>query len=219
MQPSPWRPGPLQPIPLQGIPAPRPANLAPVTSPRSLGELKLLQNDLMDVKVDAAIVADGTGARAGAVTSFIGGTEWTQPILHADRHNKIINFVGKFVWRGTLTIQTVYAAGAGPNTLSGYGRGTTDSDVRNRDITLGFHESCHRNDYVAYLQSHKLPNPPQLAIGMTRAEHHTAISAFGAQLHAYVKAMEAESVANTDEVGYRKSTWKRTKRPFQHILP
>jgi hypothetical protein len=217
--PSPWRRGPLQSIPLQGAPAPRPANLPPATNPRSLGVLKSLQNDLMDVNVDAKIVADGTGARAGAVTSFTDGTAQTVPIPHHDRHNKIIKFGGKFSWRGTVTIQTVYAAGVGPSTLSGYGRGTTDSDVRNRDITLGFHESCHRNDYVAYLQAHTLPDPPQLAIGMNVAEYNTAISTFRKELHAYFKAMKEESVANTDEVGHCKSTWVRTRTCFQHTLP
>ena len=181
--------------------------------------LKSLQNDLMDVNVDAKIVADGTGARAGAVTSFADGTAQTVPIPHPDRHNKIIKFGGKFTWRGTVTIQTVYAAGVGPNTLSGYGRGTTDSDVRNRDITLGFHESCHRNDYVAYLGEHRLPDPPKLAIGMTVADYEKATAAFGKELKAYFKAMDAESVANTDEVGHCKSTWVRTRTCFQHTLP
>jgi hypothetical protein len=54
---------------------------------------------------------------------------------------------------------------------------------------------------------------------MTVAEYNTAISTFRKELHAYFKAMEAESVANTDEVGYRKSTWVRTRTCFRHTLP
>lgn len=217
--PDPARPGPLQSIPLQGAPAPRPANPAPGTNPRSLGVLKSVQTDLMDVKVDAEIVADGTGGRAGAVTSFTGGTAWTGPAPRHDSHSRIVQFVGKFTWHGTVTIQTVYAAGFGPNTLSGYGRGTTDSDVRNRDITLGFHESCHRADFVSHLRTVPLPDPPQLAVGMTMTAYNTAISAFDRKLHAYVTAMEAESATNTDEVGYRRSTWRSTNRPFRHTVP
>jgi hypothetical protein len=100
---------------------------------------------------------------------------------------------------GTVTIETIYAAGARPDDLSCYGRGTTDDDVRNRDITLGFHESCHRSDYVAYLGVHRLPDPPKLAIDMTVADFEKATAAFGKELKAYFKAMDAESVANTDE--------------------
>ena len=204
---------------LQGAPAPRPANLAPVTNPRSLGVLKSVQSDLMDVNVDAKIIADGTGARSGAVTSFTGGAAWAAPNYIQDRHHKIVEFTGKFTWRDTVTIQTIYAAGARPDDLSCYGRSTTDDDVRNRDITLGFHESCHRNDYVAYLGEHRLPDPPKLAIGMTVADYEKATAAFGKELKAYFKAMDAESVANTDEVGHCKSTWVRTRTCFQHTLP
>lgn len=87
------------------------------------------------------------------------------------------------------------------------------------DITLGFHESCHRNDYVAYLGVHRLPDPPKLAIDMTVADFEKATAVFGKELKAYFKAMEAESVANTDEVGHCKSTWVRTRTCFQHTLP
>jgi len=158
-RPSAGRPRPIAPVPLQGTPAPRPPNQSPVTNPHSLGVLKSVQTDLVDVKVDAKVVADGAAASGAGETSFT-QPGWTSPGYSTDPHHKIVKFNGKFTWKGTITVQTVYAAQARPDQLSGYGRGTTDADVRSRDITLGFHESCHRRDYEAYLKAHPLPEPP-----------------------------------------------------------
>lgn len=137
--------------------------------------------------------------------------------MDADR--KILSFDGKFAWRDTITIQTSYASNASPIAVSCYGRGTTDEDVRSRDVTLGFHENCHQNDYVRYLRSHALPDPPQLALGMSESDYKKALAAFDKSLRAYFKAMERDSETQTDEVGYRKSTRKRTGKCFEHVLP
>ncbi len=70
----------------------------------------------------------------------------------ADTHHKIVKFIGNVAWHDTITIKTTYPSGSRPEQLSGYGRGTTLDDIRNGDSTLGFHESCHRRDYVALAQ-------------------------------------------------------------------
>jgi hypothetical protein len=51
----------------------------------------------------------------------------------------------------TFSIQTIYQKDADPAGPSAYGRGTVkDTDKKNGDTTLGFHESCHRKDLQQY---------------------------------------------------------------------
>jgi hypothetical protein len=216
--PDPWQPGPSQPLPLEGSPAPAPPKAPPATRPRALGTLKSAQSDLLDVEVDAVIVADGTGGSAGAETTFEGGQAWTAPGFSTDG-KKIVSFDGKFTWKGTVTIQTVYARGSAATDVSCYGRGTTDDDVRARNVTLGFHESCHRDDFVNYLASNSLPDPPALSIGMSESAYNKALADFGKELKAHFAAMKAESDARTDQVGYTKAKWRRTGKCFTHIVP
>lgn len=209
----------IQPDQLRRASVPTPANLPPITNPRSLGVLKSLEDNLYDVKIEALIIADDGGSGSGAMTRFQGGNEWSAPAFTQDNNQKITKFSGKFTWKGSITIQTLYAPGARSDQVSAYGRGTTEADVRDRNITLGFHESCHMDDYVSYLQSNKLPDPPTLLIGMTTKEYDQTTTAFSKKLIAYFKDMEKVSVTNTDEVGHRRSTWLRTGTPFHHILP
>jgi hypothetical protein len=139
--------------------------------------------------------------------------------VDTDRHHKIVKFRRKVVWHYTVTLQTKYAGGSGRETLSGYGRGTTDDDRRNGDITLGFHEGCHRNDYAKYLRDNQLPDLPVLAVGMTVTEFRKATAHFGKKLRSYFKAMERQSKTATDAVGYTLARFKKTRRPYRHILP
>jgi hypothetical protein len=217
--PNPWSPGPAPAIPLQGNAAPAKTKKAPVTSPESLGVLQHLQDATFDVHIEAEIIADGGDRPAvGAATSFKGGGQFTSPKA-TTRGNEIASFTSKFIWKGTIRIQTAYAFGADPNDVSCYGRGTTDEDVKAGNITLGFHESCHREDYKRYLQANKLPDPPKLAVGMTINEFKRAHSDFEAAIKAYFSRMESESLAKTDEVGHRLSRRKATNRCFQHVVP
>src|SRR5207249_4387630 len=78
------------------------------------------------------------------------------PTYESSGHT-IASLEGKFEVKGAITIQTAYGPGAKPNDTSGYGRGTTDADLANGDVTLGFHESCHRADFLAYAHAHPLP--------------------------------------------------------------
>jgi hypothetical protein len=87
------------------------------------------------------------------------------------------------------------------------------------DVTLGFHESCHRADYVAYLKTNTLPDPPALAIGMTEGAYKAAVAAFRKALADYTKDMEQQSKSNTDEVGFKLSKHLATKKCFVHVVP
>jgi hypothetical protein len=198
--------------------APTPANSPPATNPRSLGSKAQANDDLMDVSIDAEVLADG--ASSGGVQTTISKPTSTSPGFVTNASSgRITAFKGKFVWKGTIEIQTVYGPDADASVVSCYGRGTTDGDVRNRDITLGFHEHKHQQDYVNYLSNNDLPDVPAMRIGMTPAEYQAETSRFSNELDAYFDAMEADTVANTDEVGHHKSTWESTNNCYVHLLP
>lgn len=216
--PSPWEPVPLG----TGAtpPAAKKPNPPPETTTGSLGMLKSKQTDLLNVKVDAEIVDDTAGGPGeGADTTLNDRTTSSSPAYTTDRHNKIVSFGGKFEWTGTMTIQTNYARGSRPTDVSCYGRGTTDADVAAGDVTLGFHESCHRADYVRYLKTNPLPDPPELAIGMTEGAYKAAIAAFKKALADYRTDITQQSRANTDEVGFKLSKHLATKKCFVHVVP
>jgi hypothetical protein len=216
--PSPWRPGPLGTDPI-AIPTgtPTPANAPPATTPKSLGVLKQAQNDFADYKIEGEIVADGSGGTTGATTSFTRLAS-NSPSYDSDGV-KITKFSGKFTFKGTIQIQTKYAADSNSSSLSCYGRGTTDTDVKSRDITLGFHESCHRADYEAYLKAHALPDPPAMSIGMKATDYDAATVAFNKALNKYYADMEADSVSKTDDVGFTLSKSNKTNNCYVHVVP
>lgn len=200
-----------------GTRPPAPAKLAPATTPRALGTLKTAQSDLLDVLVDAELLGDGKGSKAE--TTFKPGKGWSAPGYSMSSKRVIEKFKGKFTWRATITLQTVYASPGDPDQVSCYGRGTTEEDVRNGNITLGFHESCHRDDFTTFLLSRSLPEPPSLATGMAEADYKARIASFDAALKAYFDEMQKLSEARTDEVGHPKSTWEKTGTCFRHIAP
>jgi hypothetical protein len=205
-------PGPQQFVPMQAEPA-KPPNPPPATNPRSLGSQVKKADDLMDVDISAEILADGTSQK-GTHTSIV-PPRFRSPGAKADRSGKITKFKGKFVWRGVITIQTVYKPSENASMVSCYGRGTTDTDVRNRDITLGFHENSHQKDFENYLNDNALPDLPEMSIGMQVTEYQAEISRFEEELKAYFADAQTETESNTDEVGHRKSTGTC----YHHILP
>ena len=106
-----------------------------------------------------------------------------------------------------VDIVTMYGTGK-PNDDAAYGRGTlqTDEDVGN--VTLGFHESCHRADMIAYLNAHDLPvfNGPK---NITPAEGDKLIKAYIEAVDAYFQAARDHSTTITDEVGKKtKTQWE-----------
>jgi hypothetical protein len=125
-----------------------------------------------------------------------------------------------FTFKGTIQIRTRYASDANAKTLSCYGRGTTGTDVKNRDITLGFHESCHRADYEAYAKANALPDPPAMSVGMKAADYDAAAAAFVKVLNKYWADMTADSIKKkTDEVGFTLSKANKTNSCYVHEVP
>lgn len=118
---------------------------------------------------------------------------------------RITAFTGDFEFPGPITIQTVYGPGASKNQLSLYGRGTTEQDKEDGNITLGFHESCHRLDYMEYLATNPLPEFPR-TVGTTVQQYRAAQQDFAQKYNAYIVAIGNYSEQRTDEVGYKRST-------------
>lgn len=205
-------------IGLAGNAPPLPARDPPETELISFSPFKSIQNEYVDVEITAQVIRDGnTGVAAGAKTKFS-----RVPISHPGYRahaGKITKFKSKLSWRGVVTIQTSYAPDASPKSLSCYGRGTTAADIRDRNITLGFHESCHRSDFINYLKSHPLPPLPQLATGMDADDYQRGLRAFFALVDAYWADMEADSQQRTDEVGFKQSTHLSTNTCQVHVVP
>jgi hypothetical protein len=206
-------------VPMQLSLAAKPPKSPPATNPRSLGSKKSVQNNLVDVSIDAEIVADGKVNKVDFLITSFKIPRFNAPGYSTGGTGKITRFNGKFEWKGTIIIQTVYGSGIKATDVSCYGRGTTNSDVQNRDITLGFHENCHQVDFENYLKNNVLPDPPDFNIGMSTADYDTELKRFKKEYKAYDKAMNQDTETNTDEVGLKKSTNKKTRKCFVHVVP
>lgn len=215
--PHPQRPGPMSDDAAENS-GPK-QNPPPATV---LEELDLLARDeqFVKIKIKAKVVADGktTDADTDAITN-VDIPAYDLANAFADDDVTVSKFTKVFTWKGTIKIQTVYGPDAKASGLSCYGRGTTKDDVKNGDITIGFHESCHRADYVAYLRAHALPEPPKLTIGMKMEDFKTAMEDFVKAFDAYHPDMKVDSKRTTDEVGHKLSTVDKTGDCYLHGAP
>ena len=111
----------------------------------------------------------------------------------------------------TVKIWTEYGS-YDPESLAAYGRGTTDTDKKDGNVTLGFHESCHRADLLAYLNGN---DPPTFSgtPDMTTAQAQAAINAYMTAVKAYFDKAEEDTKKNIDEVGKPTLTEFKAKNP------
>ncbi|HZX47841.1 MAG TPA: hypothetical protein VFF47_01330 [Nitrospirota bacterium] len=162
----------------------------------------------MDISV--TILTDGANPEiTGAKTSYdasgvTSGTPGWSGHRRKDGAVVVDTLTGPYELKGTITIQTVYGPGAKSTDTSLYGRGTTPKDLADGNTTLGFHESCHREDYLGYLKTKPLPVFTGKA-RMTESDYASAQTAFKNAVDKYLKDMETASHSKTDEVGYKKS--------------
>jgi hypothetical protein len=217
-------PNPLAPVAKSRVPDPdrggvaatgtAPTQNAPPATTPSKTEVKVLKTGENDIAVYVEILADGRSSDRkleGAVTSFPNSVVWKTPgYEHQTVHGKstITKIDGPAELKGTITIQTVYGPTAAPDSLSGYGRGTTPEDEKSGDVTLGFHESCHRADYLNFLKATPLPTFDG-KIGMSKADFDANARRFNDQAAAYFEKMRKDSINSTDEVGYKMSEYRR----------
>jgi hypothetical protein len=171
----------------------------------------------LDVDVQVEILADTKGAKIkGGETTFLpvgklpGGNLYSTPSYSWIQKGglKTVNKVsGPVLIKGTVRIQTAYSPKANPADRSAYGRGTTPEDERTGNTSLGFHESSHRSDYIKYLKTNAFPTFNG-KVGMTEQQYKQAQASFVNSMSGYFKKMEEYSQRHTDEVGYKKSTFK-----------
>lgn len=189
-------------------------NPPPATVPAKKAVL-VRKSSAEDIDVHVEVIADGISGDSsmrGARTSFDSrGVRYSIPgssyVVKGGK--KIVTSLnGVFELKGTIPIQTVYGPSAKPTDRSLYGRGTTATDIANKDTSLGFHESCHREDYLDYLQNHPLPRFTG-KVGQTVAEFEKASRAFEKAFKKYWKDMDDYSFRRTDEVGYTRTQCKR----------
>ena len=142
----------------------------------------------------------GVGSALTDVHQHSGGAAY----VHSKDTGKILSWT---VLPYQVDIVTQYGTGT-PNADAAYGRGTTEKDIETGNVTLGFHESCHRADMLAYLTGHPLPAAPSKT-GITTDEGDTLIAAYTTAVDAYFQAARDHSVKVTDETG------KPTKTAFE----
>jgi hypothetical protein len=179
---------------------------------------------------------DEENAMGIALTSSSGLPDWEH---HAKTMNGRISSY-KFEWKGALKIGTKYPSNARPtDSPSAYGRGTGD-DVKAGNVTLGFHESCHRNDYLAHTSksvevmirgktsAYSLPeaNPPIVIdwtfkpfprfggkIGQHVADYERAEAQFTRDCNAWVADQHAFTERCTDQVYYTQQQYLDAAAP------
>jgi hypothetical protein len=189
-------------------------NAPPATVPQTIS-VRQEQSAEVDIDVSVQVFADGnsndpsiTGARTDFdSTGVTGATPSYQTEFHGK--NEIVSaLTSKFTLKGTITIQTLYGPTGSPTQTSAYGRGTTPQDEQNGDTSLGFHESCHRQDFLNFLKNNSLPAFTGKD-GMKKQDFEAAVRKFRQEFLDYFKRMKADSLNNTDEVGYKLSEYKK----------
>ena len=179
--------------------------------------VKKIKNSQMDIEVYAEVLSDKadntiTGGKTsikgvGMISDGKGKTFFfTTPSYSYEIKGglKIITKLnGRAKIKGIFKIQTAYSLKAKPTDTSEYGRGTTSGDENVGNTSLGFHEACHRDDYLRYLKNNSLPTFGG-RVGMTEQQYNQAVQSFNTAITKWSTNMDSGS---TDEVGYKKSTY------------
>ncbi len=150
--------------------------------------------------VTLKLKADETGVSGivGAHTSLSENNNGGQINIHSDDQGNVDNVTNDLAW--TIEIITQYGSG-NPDDDAAYGRGTTKPDKDAGNVTLGFHESCHREDLLNYFRTEPIPvldidfKNKKIKTATANAARTAYINAWGA----YFSKIKKFSVANTDE--------------------
>lgn len=130
----------------------------------------------------------------GALTDFK-HTASGQIFKNPDGNGKVKDFTNTLAW--VITINTDYGSGK-PEDDSAYGRGTTPDDRNTGNVTLGFHESCHRELLLKYFRNTALPVFDG-AVGDLIVDFEAKVAAHFKALDAYFDKARTDNVAAVDE--------------------
>jgi hypothetical protein len=176
----------------------------------------IIKEDGEFVKIDLnyQIKKDEVDGSINSPASTTLNDNWPDPVFTAPSKDK----PGSMVWNGTIEIRTRYkweqiedpedpakkvATASG---YSCYGRWTTVADRNDGNITLGFHESCHRADYATSLKSLTgCPPSPILTKDTTKQEFEEMKSEFLKAVNEWREGIINASNNDTDEQGHTKS--------------
>ena len=168
-----------------------------------------VQTDFVDIKIDAKVLSDQKNQDVVvAVTEFELPTAGSAAFIKDPANAGKIKATSKLTWRGTITIRTRYQEGVKPDELTCYGRGTTTDDVKNGDVTIGFHESCHQTHFANYLSTHALPAAPDITADMSLTDAAALAQKFVDATVKYSNDAKADTVKHVDEVGVKMSSGK-----------
>jgi len=168
---------------------------APVASPNvGRDERKTVNGVAVTVRADRSGVSGVKVAQTG-----INYDAGLLPQATTTEDNKILKITGPMPVI-TATLGTEYGPGADPNGKSAYGRGTTDADKTAGNISLAFHESCHRQDHLNFLKQNTLPKFAG-KVGMTAQEWNDAYTKYVEDVNDFKLRSDANTLALTDEVG------------------
>ncbi len=198
-------------------------NAPPATAPEEFDLPAHKTSKRIEIKVKVKVVADGkkpnpkgdAGARTFLDPRSIQTTipPYGLPAGAPDTPpdtQKITGVVGNVVVTGTVTIQIQYGDEAKPKDGAAWGRGTTTSDVQNKDTTVGFHESCHLADYKTYLRNNPIPVSDKIFSAKTIAEYDAAAADIGPAVNKHFQDCETDSRTKTDEVGTKMTDYLST---------
>ena len=148
----------------------------------------------LKLKADQSAVSGITGA----LTSFDNINNGGQINIHSDETGNVDGVTNGLAW--TIEIVTQYGSGD-PQADAAYGRGTTKPDKDAGNVTLGFHESCHRADLLNYFRTEAIP-VLDIDFKSKKIPTATANASRTAYMNAwtsYFNKIRKFSVANTDE--------------------
>jgi hypothetical protein len=100
-----------------------------------------------------------------------------------------------------LHIVTIYGKNVGPDSVSGYGRGTTEEDKKEGNTSLKFHEGAHGTHLLNYIKNNPLP-VIDVRLPCSQADYKEAVQIFNTDFEAYMNKMSEHNVNEVDNVGH-----------------
>jgi hypothetical protein len=175
----------------------------------STSTLVTLSTPEVDFDIEVRVLADRLnfgkiGAKVAQTRARpVGGVKQSKGMKLQAQDGKVVGLTRKLVIKGSYRIQTRYGRKAKSTDVSVYGRGTTAQDKTSGNVTLGFHEWCHQQEYLDFFTNNPFPVFTG-KIGMSEEDFLEAAEQFNNDFDAYVAALKSLG-PNVDEVGYKKS--------------
>jgi hypothetical protein len=133
----------------------------------------------------------------GAITDFTSIAKGKVSHTTNPAGDKVATMSNTATW--VITIQTQYGTGKADEDSS-YGRGRTDPDKAAGNVTLGFHESCHREALLDYFRNTAAPTFTG-AVGDAVTDFNDKVTAYTDAMEAYFVKARTTNEAAVDEVG------------------